>query len=339
MAGDWLKVRTNLWDDPRVSRLCDLTEQREATIIGALYWLWATADQHSAHGDLPGLTLRQIDRKTGVEGFGEAMCKIGWLSVSADGVRIARFDEHNGSSAKRRAQDAQRKASDRSLSASNADKRVANAGQGGDRTRRTAELEREKEKRKGETHTEPTPPAPPPPCPLGTSGDEVPSVCGTESFEPASVAVLEALRVEGIEDCSPADPELRRLVCEGVPVEEFRHAARMAKSKAKGTAYALGIIRQRLRDAANENIGGSPPPVPSKARSKTVPDRWWCSSGGVSARAEQLGLQQSEGEDWVTFTARVWLAAGDGPWLRQEDATTHRIYEALKARLEKGAAA
>lgn len=47
MAGDWIKMRSNLWDDPRVARICDLTDVGEAAVVGGLYWLWATADQHS----------------------------------------------------------------------------------------------------------------------------------------------------------------------------------------------------------------------------------------------------------------------------------------------------
>jgi hypothetical protein len=108
MAGDWIKMRGNLWDDPRVGRLCDLTGNTECCVIGALYWLWSTADQHTEDGVLPGLSLRQIDRKTGVDGFGDAMCSIGWVADHPDGVRLVRFEEHNGKSAKRRLLTAQR---------------------------------------------------------------------------------------------------------------------------------------------------------------------------------------------------------------------------------------
>lgn len=108
MAGDWIKMRGNLWDDPRVSRLCDLTNQSEAAIVGGLYWLWATADQHTEDGIMPCLTLRQIDRKTGVQGLGQALCDIGWLADHPEGVRILNFEEHNGASAKKRCQTAKR---------------------------------------------------------------------------------------------------------------------------------------------------------------------------------------------------------------------------------------
>jgi hypothetical protein len=108
MAGDWIKMRGNLWDDPRVARICDMTDSGEAAVVGALYWLWSTADQHTEDGCMPGLTLRQIDRKTGLQGFGAALVSIGWLADDPQGVVIANFEEHNGSSAKKRCQTAQR---------------------------------------------------------------------------------------------------------------------------------------------------------------------------------------------------------------------------------------
>lgn len=108
MAGEWIKMRTNLWDDPRVSQLCELTDQSEAAVIGGLYWLWATADEHSSDGLLHGMTTRTIDRKTGVQGLGKALVTIGWLLESDEGVTVVRFDEHNGASAKQRAQTAKR---------------------------------------------------------------------------------------------------------------------------------------------------------------------------------------------------------------------------------------
>jgi hypothetical protein len=108
MAGDWIKMRSNLWDDPRVTRLADLTDTSEAAIVGGLYWLWSTADQHSIDGMMPGLSTKGVDRKTGIAGFGQALCDIGWLQDGPEGVPIPHFDEHNGDSAKKRCQTAKR---------------------------------------------------------------------------------------------------------------------------------------------------------------------------------------------------------------------------------------
>ena len=117
MAGDWIKMRVNLWDDPRIAKICDMTDQSESAVVGGLYWLWASADQHSEDGIMPGLTLRSIDRKTGIGGFGDALVSIGWLQDGVEGVQIVRFEEHNGKSAKRRCSESVRK-----MSARDADK-------------------------------------------------------------------------------------------------------------------------------------------------------------------------------------------------------------------------
>lgn len=106
----WIKLRTNLWDDPRVAGLCDATDASEAAVIGGLYWLWAMADSHTTDGTLLGLTLKTIDRKTALPGFAQALVDIGWLAEVDGGVAILGFDEHNGESAKKRAQGAKRKA-------------------------------------------------------------------------------------------------------------------------------------------------------------------------------------------------------------------------------------
>lgn len=117
MAGEWIKMRGNLWDDPRVARICEICDCSEAAAVGGLYWLWAAADQHSEDGMMPGLTLKSIDRKTGIASLGKALAVIGWVIEHTDGTQIVRFDEHNGKSAKRRCSEAVRK-----MSARDADK-------------------------------------------------------------------------------------------------------------------------------------------------------------------------------------------------------------------------
>jgi hypothetical protein len=106
---NWIKMRSNLWDDPRIARICDLTGKKEAEVIGGLYWLWTMADVQTQDGMLNGLSTATIDRKTGVKGLGTALVKVGWVLETEEGIEIARFDEHNGASAKRRAYEAKRK--------------------------------------------------------------------------------------------------------------------------------------------------------------------------------------------------------------------------------------
>lgn len=153
MAGDWIKMRGNLWDDPRVSRLCDLTGQSEAAVIGGLYWLWSSADQHTETGVMPGLSTKAIDRKTGVSGLADALIEIGWLADHPEGVRIVNFEEHNGASAKRRMLDAKRKATVRKVSASEADKPETTDGQS------APNCGAREEKRREEKKSPPNPPS------------------------------------------------------------------------------------------------------------------------------------------------------------------------------------
>lgn len=153
MAGDWIKMRTNLWDDPRVSRLCDLTGAIEATIVGGLYWLWSMADDHTEDGVLPGMTTRSIDRKTGVNGLGDALVAIGWITDHPDGLMIVGFEEHNGTSAKRRCMEAQRKATVRTSSATCPDDVRNVSASHADKTQTESGHHAELEKRREEINT------------------------------------------------------------------------------------------------------------------------------------------------------------------------------------------
>ncbi len=109
MAGDWIKMRTNLWTDPRVVRVSNTLKTGRTQIIGGLFRLWSLGDEHSEDGVLQGYSAKFIDQECGLPGFAKALQSVGWLSISHDSVSIPRFEEHNGQSARRRAQDAQRK--------------------------------------------------------------------------------------------------------------------------------------------------------------------------------------------------------------------------------------
>jgi hypothetical protein len=206
MAGDWIKMRSNLWDDPRVARIVDLTDSTEAAVVGALYWLWATADQHSSDGIMPGLTLRAIDRKTGVQGFGDALVAIGWLADHPEGVRIVRFDEHNGSSAKRRSTDAQRKATVRRLSASDADIEQTDCGC-------SVELEKEKEKER-----EKNPPNPPNP-PAGGDGPASKTPKRERADRISLKTFIARCEANGQKPISDYRPVLEYVEATGIPLE------------------------------------------------------------------------------------------------------------------------
>lgn len=139
MAGDWIKMRTDLLTSPKVVRMASALNADRFRIVGGLLSVWSLFDAHSADGSLTGYSLESLDDLAAWPGFGAAMVAVGWLVVEAESLDLPRFDAHNGASAKRRAQDADRKREVRSASASDADKK---------RTRE--EKRRDKEQQQGE---------------------------------------------------------------------------------------------------------------------------------------------------------------------------------------------
>lgn len=118
MAEQWIKMRVALRDDPRVVAIALRLGQERATVLGYLYLMWCIAD---AHGDfMPGVTPQALSRLLGLDGFAESLPR-DWLQVRQDGLRFPDYERHNGSTAKRRAVEAARKADARKVSATDAD--------------------------------------------------------------------------------------------------------------------------------------------------------------------------------------------------------------------------
>ena len=103
MAGEWIKMRVDLADDPAVIRIRRATGIDRDAVVGKLHRLWAWADAHTADGFAEGLDAEWVDEFTGCQGFASAMTSAGWLDSEADGIRFANFDRHNGKPAKVRA--------------------------------------------------------------------------------------------------------------------------------------------------------------------------------------------------------------------------------------------
>jgi hypothetical protein len=117
----WIKLRLGLATHPKIVRIASALNADRLRVIGALYAVWSLADEHTEDGVLTGYTLAALDESVGFAGFSNELKAVSWLHESAQGIVLPRFDEHNGRSAKRRAQEAQRKRDGRKTSASNAD--------------------------------------------------------------------------------------------------------------------------------------------------------------------------------------------------------------------------
>jgi len=123
MAGDWIKMRADLHTHPKVVRMASALKADRLRIVGGLHSAWCLFDVHSVDGFLDGYSADTLDDLIGFPGFSRAMMSVGWLEENGDSLVMPRFEAHNGHSAKRRAQDADRKRNVRNASASEADKK------------------------------------------------------------------------------------------------------------------------------------------------------------------------------------------------------------------------
>lgn len=108
MAGDWIKMRVDLADDPAVIGMSSYLKMDEYEIIGRLHKLWSWADKHSASGFVPHITQKWIDKYLEKPGFSSQMIVVGWIYFDNNGVTFPNFDRHNGKSAKSRAENTER---------------------------------------------------------------------------------------------------------------------------------------------------------------------------------------------------------------------------------------
>ncbi|MFM9934171.1 hypothetical protein [Achromobacter xylosoxidans] len=123
MASDWIKMRVDLPTHPKVVRMASACKADRLRVVGGLLSVWSLFDVHSTDGKLEGYSPEVLDETIGFPGFSHAMISVGWLEFDGSSLWMPRFEDHNGQSAKKRAQDADRKRNDRNSSAPEADKK------------------------------------------------------------------------------------------------------------------------------------------------------------------------------------------------------------------------
>lgn len=102
MAGDWIKMRMDLAEDPAVYRLATLTKLDRLSVVGRLYAFWAWADRHAVDGVVDGAASTVVDDIVRFDGFANAMASVNWLELGEGYIAIPNHDRHNGESAKER---------------------------------------------------------------------------------------------------------------------------------------------------------------------------------------------------------------------------------------------
>jgi hypothetical protein len=102
VAGDWIKVRTDLHDDPAVLVLAADLDTDTDRVVGLLIRFWGWVDRQLRSGDAP-VTLLCVDRVTGCDGLAKLLVKVGWLFETDDGIHVPNFERHFTQTAKKRA--------------------------------------------------------------------------------------------------------------------------------------------------------------------------------------------------------------------------------------------
>jgi hypothetical protein len=247
MAGDWIKMRTALADDPAVIAMADALDTDEFSVVGRLHHLWSWADAQSRDGHAPGVTCRWINRYVRCDGFAEAMIKVSWLFASDDGITFPNFDRHNGETAKARGLATNRKQKQRAS--------VTDESQEMSRSDRDTSVTREEKRREEENIGSNSA--------LGESEEIAQANSGARAVD-----LSIALRSCGIQS-NPSDPRLQALAEQGVSAETMRAAAEAAKqakpNERISPAYVVAIVQRWADEASRISASGAQAPARTPA--------------------------------------------------------------------------
>lgn len=300
MAGDWIKMRTDLYRDPKVCAIADHLMhqdgelsafvnqncQRKMTVtrnvmrnvtVGALVSVWGVMRLRGKRIDddlvFKSGTLWIIDDLADLPGFGQAMASVGWVEANSEGIVFRNFfSEYNvdpNEDAKAKNAERQRRHREKSKQERNVTDDVTGASQSNAR-----EEKRREEISKEDTHTLSTPQG----C-----------VSDFEKQKPTQAAECAmAMKRGGIGAVSPQHPELLAMVKAGVAPEQFEQAAQAATAKSKGFAYALGILKGQLREANEIASDGLTMPTKPWDESRTT----------IESEGERLGLGRWDEAKW-----------------------------------------
>lgn len=185
MAADWIKMRSDIYRDPKVSVIAEALMQRDSQLsryvsqmcqrdmtvtrnvmrnvtVGALVSIWGVMRQRGKRCDddlfCDGVTVAVLDDIADLPGIGDAMCAAGWVVEDGEGIRFPNFfegynvdpaEKNASSNAERQRRYRERKAAEKSPPES---EEPRNAG---DATRCVTVTHREEKRR--EEITPPTP--------------------------------------------------------------------------------------------------------------------------------------------------------------------------------------
>lgn len=100
----WIKIRTNLHDDPAVWEIAEALQMESYAVIGRLHAMWAWFDsQATAENPWVTVSTAAMDKRLDCPGWCSAVANAGWLIIEGNRLGVPNFERHNGQSAKERA--------------------------------------------------------------------------------------------------------------------------------------------------------------------------------------------------------------------------------------------
>lgn len=96
MSG-WIKVRTQLFDRPKVGSMARRLRLDRFAVLGRLVVFWGWVDAATTTGTIPDATFRTLDDIVRTPGFTAALESVGWVELTDAGIVIPEFERWFGS--------------------------------------------------------------------------------------------------------------------------------------------------------------------------------------------------------------------------------------------------
>ncbi len=94
MAGDWIKIKSNLKHEAEVSRISHACNVTKTNAGGCLTVCWGWLDSQTEDGKGVLLSREEVNSIVELPGFAEALEDVGWLSGNDWSLEITGFEIH-----------------------------------------------------------------------------------------------------------------------------------------------------------------------------------------------------------------------------------------------------
>ena len=98
----WIKVMKGTPNKPVMAEIRRRCKCSKADAFLAFFELYCYFDDVTADGDIPFFKKLDADERGGLDGLGDALEAVGWMTFQPVGATVTDWEKHNGKSAKAR---------------------------------------------------------------------------------------------------------------------------------------------------------------------------------------------------------------------------------------------